>query len=307
MRARREGENMIHAWYEKIRDQKDHIYFSLHEVKAGWERSNRFPGFHNSIEIAVGVKGCIEIAVDGQVNLLHEGEICFLNSFEPHRFYYGDDSACYIILISSGFFNEINKWGSISYPTHMAVCEGYSHVREYLDFMWKEWDASSLLCKRAFADTLGYLMLEYYPHFPKTEPEEQSIMLLSALQYICEHCTERLRVEEVARKFGYSANYFSTAFNEFMGMSFPDYLNSCRMIEYTRVRREHSELSTSAAAQMCGFGSMNTFYRTLRRFGVEGYAPSEIQKIIKQEDDASIIGENDTNSRGFGVEKIKKR
>lgn len=297
---------MIRAWYERIRDVKDHIYFSLHEVERSWQRSTRFPSFHNAVEIAVGVRGCIEIVVNGEVHLLHEGEICFINSFEPHRYYYGDNSACYIILISSSFFNDANQWGQLSYPTHMEAEEGYSHVREYLDFAWKEWDSRSLLCKRAFADTLGYLMMEYYSHFPRAELEKQSILFLRALQYICEHSAERLRVEEVAEKFGYSANYFSTLFNAFMDMSFPDYLNTCRMIEYSRLRRDHPELSTSAAAQQCGFGSMNTFYRTLRSFGDDGYGAAYVKTVIDPMNPIERFGENDTNARGFGIEKAKR-
>ena len=51
-----------------------------------------------------------------------------------------------------------------------------------------------------------------------------------------------------------------------MGESFPDYVNSCRMVEYFRIHRAHPDLSVERAVELCGFGSMRSFYRTRKRF-----------------------------------------
>jgi RNase H-fold protein (predicted Holliday junction resolvase) len=128
---------------------------------------------------------------------------------------------------------------------------------------------------RAFADMLAYLLLKYCEPMPKREMERQSAALLGAVQYICENYTDRLTVGAVAKRFGYSANYFSTAFNEFMGVSFPDYLNACRMIEFNRIRRENPSIPTCKAAKMCGFGSMNTFYRARIEFASADQLPKD--------------------------------
>jgi len=266
---------MIHAWYEKVRDQKDCIYFAYHEGKNfGGNRPNPFPSFHNSIEFAVGLRGRMEIVIDGKRQILNAGEICFMNSREPHRYYYNPSVECYIVLISSSFFTDVNQLGNISFSKHMAYCEGFDMLKQYLDYAIKTWNPESLLCKLAFADTFAYLMTQYYPSAPKKEMEKQSSVLLDAVKYICEHYTEKLTVGEVAARFGYSANYFSTAFNEFMGSSFSDYLNACRLIECQRLRREQPTLSAVRAAELCGFGSMNTFYRAQKKFEkeqAEGY------------------------------------
>ncbi|MBQ9785752.1 MAG: helix-turn-helix domain-containing protein [Clostridia bacterium] len=298
---------MIHAWYERISDLKDHVYFSLHEVTRQWQRGRSLPKFHNSVEIAVGLRGCVEITVNGELHMLREGDVCFMNSFEPHRYHYGDDCACYVILISAGFFNELNQWGSIAFPTYMPRAEGFAHIKPYLDYTYLEWDSDSVLCKRAFADTLAYLMAEYYPHFPRAEQGKQNALFLQALQYIYEHSAERLTVDEVAKKFGYSPNYFSAVFNERVGMSFPDYLNTCRMLEYTCLRGQRPELSVSETARLCGFGSMNTFYRTQRSFGAEGYDALDVPHGTDLKNPWSLIGMNDENSRGFEFVRPKRK
>ncbi len=258
---------MIHAWYEKVRDQKEHIYFDLiYGENNGPGNYYRAPSFHNAVEFAVGLAGSVEIVIHGESHVLKEGDICFINSREPHLFNYTPEAACYVVLISRDFFNNVNQLGSISFPTLSKRREGFDMVKEYLDYAMKSWDPDSLLCKRAFADTLTYLMMRFYPHFPKREMEKQSAVLLDAVAYICEHYAERLTAGEVAAQFGYSVSYFSTAFNEFMGSSFSDYVNTCRMIEYQRLRREQPALSAVCAARMCGFGSMNTFYRAQQKF-----------------------------------------
>lgn len=272
---------MIHAWYEKVRDVKDHIYFAFHNGKNYGVSVNYLPGFHNAIELAFGIEGSMEIMINGKKQVLHEGEICFMNSREPHRYYYNPDVACYVVLITRDFFNDTNKLGQISFPTHMEKCEGFESLKRYLDYMIERWDEDSLLCKRAFADTLAYLMMQNYPHFPKKEMGKQSTAILDAVAYVCEHYTERLTVSSVAKLFGYSPNYFSTAFNEFMGTSFPDYLNTCRMIEYQRLRRKAPELSAVKAAEMCGFCSMNTFYRAQQRFEEDqSLIQNPVRKIV---------------------------
>lgn len=257
---------MLHAWYESFRDGKDHIYFEKTEILQERRPHTPFPHFHHSIEIAFGLKGSIPITVSGEEYLLNEGEICFINSMEPHKYRYSIGQKCYVILISSSFFNEINKLGNISFATHMKRNDGFAVIQKYLDYAIETWDEDSLLCKRAFADELAYLLMRYYEVLPKKEMERHSAALLGAVQYICEHYTEKLTVADVARRFGYSANYFSSAFNEFIGMSFPDYLNACRMLQFDRIQRANPALPTCKVAKMCGFGSMNTFYRTKENF-----------------------------------------
>ncbi len=261
---------MIRAWYEKIRDQKDSIYFAHHYGRFFGKNKNVFPSFHNSIEFAFGLGGELEIVISGKLHTLREGEICFMNTREPHRYYYNPGVECYIVLISQSFFTDVNHLGEISFPSHIEKCEAFDSIKQYLDYMIDRWDPDSLLCKRAFAETIAYLMTTHYPSFPKREMEKQSAVLLDAVKYICEHCTEKLTLGELAARFGYSVNYFSTSFNELMGTSFTDYLNICRIIEYYRIRKENPELSIGKVAGMCGFGSMNTFYRAQKKFERDG-------------------------------------
>lgn len=254
---------MIQAWYEKIRDRKDELYFDYTVITSQRGYANRFPGFHDSVEFAFGLKGTVRVLVNETTYFLHEGEVLFINGLEPHRYFYECGQEVYIVLISRSFFNERNRLGRISWQTHMAQANGFRQIKRYLDYAWEIWDGESNLCKQSFADMVSFLMMRYYPYAFKQTPEKQGEPMLRAVKYICEHSSEPLTVAQVAKRFGYSANYFSTLFNDFMQTGFSEYVNICRMVEFETLRKHHPELSVRTAAEQCGFGSMNTFYRVL--------------------------------------------
>ena len=224
------------------------------------------PLFHNSVEFAFCIKGESDVWIDGKTYTMQENEVLFMNSFEPHAYYYKKGTECYIVLISAGFFNKNNNLANISFPTHMEKNENFHKIREYLDYMYAQWEGDSLSLKISFSEMLIWLMKKYYPTCPKKKLEEEKELSSEIIKYICEHFDEDVNVGILSKKFGYSPNYFSSIFNRFMGMSFREYLNAYRIMEYKKLRRNNPGNSVSASAALCGFGSMNSFYRAYKRY-----------------------------------------
>ena len=257
---------MFLSWYERIVDSKEeYILFLKREIDENWNDPNKYQHFHNCIEFAFGIKGTPTVHIEDKVYTLGEGEVLYLDSFEPHSYDYSVGQVCYIVVISKSFFNSVNGLGTISFPTLMKNDEAFKEVKEFLDFSYKHWDESEMLFKRAFADTLAFLMKKYYPVVPKKVSDKQKEMPLKAIKYIAEHYAEDITVEELAKKYGYNSNYFSSIFNDYLGIGFREYLNACRIVEFKKLRLANSEITVSEAARMCGFKSMNTFYRAYKR------------------------------------------
>ena len=78
--------------------------------------------------------------------------------------------------------------------------------------------------------------------------------------------TESLTLEGLAAAFGYSKNYFSAMFNRVTGMHLKDYVNRLRL-QRAKARLDSKNRSETVLeiASDCGFNSLNTFYRALRR------------------------------------------
>ncbi len=262
---------MFLSWYEKGADVKDYIMFDRRIITTELSGKGHLQHFHNCIEFAFVKKGEFEIIINDVPYKMKSGEFCFINSFNRHRFHYEKGVECYILLISKSFFDEINNLENIAFPTYNPYCEGFDKIIAYLDLMYSAWDRESLVMKSGIVNTVASLLCKYYPVIDKTvDMDTQNETIFDAFIYISQHCAENITVESVAREFGYNRNYFSTLFNRYTGMNFREYLNSCRLIDFNKMRHNHPEMSVSAVAQACGFDSMNTFYRAYKKhFGGE--------------------------------------
>jgi LacI family transcriptional regulator len=88
-----------------------------------------------------------------------------------------------------------------------------------------------------------------------------------AVQFIREHCTEPIRMDEVARRLAVSRRWLERHFIQVLGHSPHQELERCRLEKAKKMLLE-SDLSASRIAMACGFGSasyFNTFFRRLTR------------------------------------------
>ena len=80
----------------------------------------------------------------------------------------------------------------------------------------------------------------------------------------------------VAEHVGLSPFYFSKLFNEYMGISFPDYLSGIRVQNAINLLLNDS-LSITECAFMAGFQSTTRFNKLFRE--VTGTTPREYRKL----------------------------
>ena len=68
-----------------------------------------------------------------------------------------------------------------------------------------------------------------------------------------------------------------------MGMGFREYLNWCRMLDYTRLKQKQPIISAVKAAEICGFGSLKSFYRAKKMYegGIPDVWQNQNHKLIR--------------------------
>ncbi len=98
----------------------------------------------------------------------------------------------------------------------------------------------------------------------------------TALSFISEHSSEDITQLMVAEHVGLSPFYFSKLFNEYMGISFPDYLSGIRVQNAINLLLNDS-LSITECAFMAGFQSTTRFNKLFRE--VTGTTPREYRKL----------------------------
>lgn len=98
------------------------------------------------------------------------------------------------------------------------------------------------------------------------------------------YVNKNLKSADVAAGVGVSLNVLSYVLNKHMHQSFNDYVNELRVAEFKlKASDEHySQLTLSALAGECGFGSHASFFRTFKK--ITGITPNEyLQSLHKKE------------------------
>ena len=107
------------------------------------------------------------------------------------------------------------------------------------------------------------------------ESHQESILVKKMKQYLQQHMTERITLEELSRTFGYTKQYLIRIFKRETGRSPIQYLNEQRLFRST-AELLNAEKSIAEVARSCGFDDYNYFSRAFRR--QFGFSPREYRK-----------------------------
>ena len=94
--------------------------------------------------------------------------------------------------------------------------------------------------------------------------------------YITDHCTENISVEELADLAGFSKFHFARLFKQFTNMSCYEYLTQKRIAHAERLLIEPN-LSITEVAMRSGFNSLSTFNRIFK--ASKNCTPSEYKNL----------------------------
>lgn len=141
---------------------------------------------------------------------------------------------------------------SMDSPDEMTQFRNYGRMVDYLAFV----------CQAAQEATVP------------VQPTVLNEVIFDVLQYINDHFTEPLKLEDIARRFAISISYLSHEFTRYAGRSVYEY------ILYRRVQlaKENllTEMSLSEVADRSGFGDYSGFLRSFRR--MTGMSPNAYRK-----------------------------
>lgn len=93
--------------------------------------------------------------------------------------------------------------------------------------------------------------------------KEYTEKFISICNYINEHCTEDLSLNEIARIAGFSKYYFTRLFKQFTTTTFYKYLNQKR-IEHAQKMLADPGISVTEVALSSGFPSLSAFIRMFK-------------------------------------------
>lgn len=206
---------------------------------------SRSAHIHRETELGLVLEGRVELQIGRERWLLEAGDIYLVNSMDAHAFAAEGKGALILSIQLSRRLME-------SFLTEAPNLQFYGspRVRDHFDRREGDYDRLALLCMelahtylsreadheyRCFALS-AKLLCDLRRQLPNRQLSRQDYLplaqktdrILSVSNYIDEHFTHKLLLEDIARREGVSMPYLSHLFKDTLGISFQDYLKEKR-------------------------------------------------------------------------------
>lgn len=243
------------------------------------------PHWHKHYELIRLVRGSLQLTLVNDEFLLKPGDIAFIDSNEAHIGISTSEDLIYDIL-------QIKTETLQPYAASFKPLDLLLKKRMRLEKLFRD-DAIYTLFDRvasiyenpnSFSEFLFLgLLIELFGllisnHSSSAETITYQDNFLEIIDYINEHCAEKLTVEGLAKNFSFHVSYFSHKFKEHIGISPNKYILISRL-KLAEDYLEKTDLSIDIIAQKCGFESTSYFIKKFKDH--TGTTPVKYRKINK--------------------------
>ncbi|AXG37286.1 MULTISPECIES: AraC family transcriptional regulator [Enterococcus] len=268
--------------YEKISPTDNYSYkiFSFHS-----KSSDRLipPHWHDSLELLFCFSGELEVIFAGETYHLKAQEFIIINSNHVHSTRSPVLGECLVIQLPLDYVQQVTEeqyWKKFLFKA--IPDQHYSEALACLLFIYQHFSSEELvahLSVKAKVYELFAILCESNTFSSTGIYEIKSFKYLEKMkmvnQYIQEHYTQNLMIEEVAAIFNYNPSYFSRFYKKFMGITFTEYLNSVRLDAAYKEMRDTDKTILEIGLNN-GFATNKTFYNVFRnKFGL---SPQKFRK-----------------------------
>ena len=233
-------------------------------------RSNGyFSHSHRNMEIYGVVKGSVLVTIEGQQEVLTDGQIAVINGLENHGYEINGKAEIFFLHIGTRYLSNLTA----AYPQkrlprwlmdaqyNQQLYQRFCHILNKKEPV-PELRRIGITCQ-LFADIIErYGVLEKQNHIRK-----DSDIVAEVIQYIYDHYQENITLESLGKIFYLSPKAFSKKLRKRLNVDLRVFINDVRvqMVIQFRNDPQYKEKTLQQIAMLCGFTSMSTFYRSYER------------------------------------------
>lgn len=221
-------------------------------------------------------KGDMSVNIGGESFMAHQGDFVIVPSYQMHHFISTSHTDNFVLMLPPEYINKFKKITDEKYFSKLLLQSGRAtkRIKYMLEFLYENTDAANdhecydnFTTRGLIYTMLGIVLdeipLEDRPHYSSSGPIQKILI------YLNENYKTQVSLEMLSEAFGYSQSRISHMFNEYVGISIPEYLNALRTRVAASILLERETASIYDVAMEAGFNSMSTFYRGFRScFGV---------------------------------------
>ena len=259
--------NVDMAEYESIRDKTNETYLYLTE--------GVHPHFHVQWEILCVARGKISVTINDETRIL-ENATAVAGSLDIHQCEILEPgSVGYVLTVAPKHTEKLNMMvPNSALREHFIFGEPHNEIVSLIEIADRYQTANKFVFGGLIESILSIAV--HNLRFEERAAKSETDMMRDCLVYLADNYAAKISLEGLAKKFGYSPNYFSTIFNSYVKMGLREYVNSIRADRCAAMILNGTDASD--AAFECGFDCMRTFYRVFKtRFGT---APQEYLKNL---------------------------
>jgi len=238
--------------------------------------------WHTAAEIVMPLENIYTVIVNDTRHVLDPGDILVIPPGELHEIIAPDSGLRIILNFDFSLLYNLNGFDSTFHllrPSCLITSKRHRELgqslRSILLNLKDEYFSDSLLKEAsAYAMLIQFFVLlgrnamsgENHPAQSKGRQYHKNIdTFLKVCNYMNNHCTEDIQVEQLAKLAGFSKFHFTRLFKQFIGMSYYDYLNQHRIMHAEKLLIDPN-MSVTEVAMRSGFGSLATFNRVFKTY-----------------------------------------
>lgn len=252
------------------------------------------PHWHTTMELIMPTDNIYTVECNNQTFTLREGDIilicpgCVHTLFAPptgHRIIFQPDATA--LRFIKDIETLLNAIAPLIVITPESFPSTHGKIRELLIEIKNEYLSSSSSFSEAiiYSKLLEIIALIGRNYTRKSETRAVHVMIkqeeymkkfIEICNYIDEHCSEDLNLDDIANMSGFSKFYFSRMFRQFTNVSFYKYVNMKRIAKASELLTEPQNSITDVAIN-CGFSSLSSFIRMFKI--IKGCTPTEFRNM----------------------------
>ena len=232
----------------------------INDYFAGDVCDHPFPAhMHDAVEIIYVLNGSMEVTVGGKRVVLLPGDTAVAFPGVVHSYdVVSDDIKGIMIMFLPGIIDEYNMPLRTMRPTDPAI----KLINRHPDMDTAIRRAAELTEPRLKIAYLHVVLACVINCLDLVPAEKQQVAKLTdkVLQYVSNHFTEALSLDNTAEALGISRIYLSHIFSQQLHINFRQYINTLRINRACKLMRDPS-YSITQIAFMCGYENQRTFHR----------------------------------------------
>ena len=277
-------------------------------IMPSWEESNWvYSHYHEYIELLYVLEGEYEVLLEGEITHLPEKSMFVVQAGEAHetRQLGKKQTLLCIKFLPQILYSSEQSVTELEYSIPY-VFENFSKCRKFDAAVLKDTFIPQVfeeICQEKKAEKFGYelalrshvlrifLWLMRYWHeragdLQLTMPNRKVAVLLQKTREYVKECYQTVTLSEVAQKCGVSYGYFSRVFNQYMKMSFSDYVNRER-INHSLKLLTFTDLSITEVALTVGFSTTSYYIQMFKKY--KSISPNRFRKMFgKMEENMTV-------------------